>query len=85
MNDLVVRVRVLPGGPVSGFLLMLLQLRFSIPAAVTDRTQLTACRVAVLPLPDVVIHSGPGNTRSGIRVHILSHIGIVSRAPPPEK
>lgn len=65
-------------GPLSGFELVLLQLRFRIPAPVTDRTQLTPCRMTVLPLPHVVIRSGTGNTRAAIPVRNLSHIRIVS-------
>jgi hypothetical protein len=70
---------VYSAGPLSGFQLVLLQLRFRIPATVTDRTQLTPGRMAVLPLPSVVIHSGPGNTRGSIPVLSLTHIRIVSR------
>ncbi|MDR6417685.1 hypothetical protein J2808_004454 [Pseudarthrobacter sulfonivorans] len=76
---------MLSPSPLPGFKLVLLQLRFRIPAAIPNRTQLTPGGMTVLPLPRVVIHTGPGKTRAAITVRILTHVRIVSRAPPRKK
>jgi hypothetical protein len=72
-------------GTASGFLLVLFQLRFRVPATVTHRTQLIARRMAVLPLPGVVIDASHGHIRAGIPIRIVAHSRIVSRVRPPEK
>jgi hypothetical protein len=73
-----VQVPVFAAGPVSGFQLVLLQLHFRSHSAVPDCAKLAARRMAVLPLPSVVIHPGPGNTGIGTGIHILAHSRIFS-------
>jgi hypothetical protein len=62
---------------VAGFLQMPLQLRFSIPAAVTDRPQLLGGGDAVLPLPGMIIHPGTVRVRVAVLLFFFAHNRII--------
>lgn len=67
-------------GFVPGFLKVLLQFRFGIPAAVANCPRLRCGGVAVLPLPRVVVHSGRRNGIVVERAAVFVHSRIVSQA-----
>jgi hypothetical protein len=59
----------------AGLLLMLLQLRFGIPPAVTDSPRLRSSGMAVLPLPSMIIHPGPPIGLFAVRPAVFIHTG----------
>ena len=60
---------------VAGLLLMLLQLRFGIPPAVTDSLRLLGRGMAVFPLPGMIIHPGPRRGLFVMCAAVFAHTG----------